>query len=216
MNVLSASRLVVVDAVVDSVAVLWPAVDVAVQWLVVAIVPAVESVLLSLLCRGRLAVQSDLGDLVVVHVTDDSCRSHPVALRLMDSLTCSPVIHCISRNKVTSHWLAPIQSSSFSSLCSLPPQSAAIRHFMSVLGLFPELALMLQEEQICVVLKNVAKEHEGVIPKPFVLVSIDCVAQDFSASVNSPNNCRAAASSMSMSSTVRPHAKISRMVLNFQ
>ena len=76
MNVLSASRPVVVDAVVDvSVVVLWLAVDVAVQWLVVAVVPAVESVLISL--SWTAAVQSDLGDLVVVYVLSASGSSAP-------------------------------------------------------------------------------------------------------------------------------------------
>ena len=57
MIVLSASQLVVVAAVVAvSVVVLWPAVDVAVLRLVVAVVLSVQSVLISLVVGGSCPV----------------------------------------------------------------------------------------------------------------------------------------------------------------
>ena len=66
MIVLSASRLVVAAAVVVvAVVVLWPAVDVAVLWFVVAVL-SVESVLTSLL--KATTVRSDLVVPVEVHV----------------------------------------------------------------------------------------------------------------------------------------------------
>ena len=73
MIVLSASGLVAEDAVVAvSVVVMWSVVAVAVLWHVVvaAVVPSTRSMLLSLLCAA--VTQSDLVDLVVVHVPSSS------------------------------------------------------------------------------------------------------------------------------------------------
>ena len=46
---------------------------------------------------------------MLLHVTptdccNDSCGSHPVSLRLVDFATCYPVVCCISRGVLTSHW----------------------------------------------------------------------------------------------------------------
>ena len=98
MFVLSASGLVVADTLVAvSGVVLWPVVTVAVLWHVLALVPSVESVLISVLWAA--AVQSDLVVLVVIHMLSFSpdflhqvSSSYPAILsrRVMPSVLVLP------------------------------------------------------------------------------------------------------------------------------
>ena len=203
MIVLSASRLVVVDAVVAVlVVVLWLVVDVAVLCRVVALVPWEESVcdffvvggccIVRYRCLGGgpcafLESGSSAPSLIIISRisfstganlffrrldrcctvnpenapfnTNDSCKSHPVAMRPMYTVTYSPVVHCISRHIVSSHWPGP-SNKALSGLCLRFNLNRCHPTFLSVLGLFLERALRLQEWWICVALVR-GQEHEG-------------------------------------------------------
>ena len=79
--------------------------------------------------------------------TNDSCKYHPMALRLMDSLTCSPVVYCISRNQVTAQWSGP-SNEALSDLRVCFHLKRCHPTCAPALGLFPEPALKPRVWQI--------------------------------------------------------------------
>ena len=70
-----------------------------------------------------------------------------MALRLMDTLTCSPVVHWIPKNPVATHWSGP-PSETLSDLRVRFHLNRFHPTFVSTLDLFPEPSLKLQEWQI--------------------------------------------------------------------
>ena len=144
--------------------------------------------------------------------TDDSCNSHPLTLRLMDSLTLlsSGTLHLQEREPHLIGLDLAIQLFLMFALAST--SIAAIRH-LSVLGLFPSCS---NSARSVIVSKKRGLEPAVLIRNPSLGKYPLCCTRLFFASVKSSSNCWKSASSMSRSfhRSVFHHAKISRMVLD--
>ena len=183
----------------DSVIVLWPPVHVAVLWPVVAAVPLMGPVLISLSWAAAVHRSCCLGGSPCVLLESRSSAPRLI-IRHLDLLS-SNTLHLQEHGHISLVWT--FTPSSFLIFAFASTSIAAIRHVCQyLLGLFPGTALWLQEWQICAVLKNVAKDTRDE-PKTIVSARIHCVAPDFSHLSIRPAKSWKSVSLVAMSSVVR-------------
>ena len=158
----------------DSVIVLWPPVHVAVLWPVVAAVPLMGPVLISLSWAAAVHRSCCLGGSPCVLLESRSSAPRLI-IRHLDLLS-SNTLHLQEHGHISLVWT--FQPSSFLFYVFASTSIAAIRHVCQFWACFLERPSRSREWQICAVLKNVAKNTRDE-PKTIGSARIHCVAPDF-------------------------------------